>query len=73
MFAIKDAMERLVRHPLPGTAFHAAPTFEMDEVLYPDSVPKNALKGASRIPSGPGGTPTTVPVAAPSEGVGRHV
>lgn len=73
MFAIKDAMERLVRHPLPGTAFHAAPTFEMDEVLHPDTVPKTALKGASRIPSGPGGTPTSAPVVAPAEGVGRHV
>jgi hypothetical protein len=31
MFALRNAINELVRNPLPGTHYHAGPTFEMDD------------------------------------------
>ncbi|EIZ77911.1 hypothetical protein WSK_3582 [Novosphingobium sp. Rr 2-17] len=36
MFNIKDAMQALIRNPIPGTAENAAPTFEMDKFIDED-------------------------------------
>lgn len=35
MARIKDAMERLIHNPIPGTGENAAPSFEMDQFKYP--------------------------------------
>ena len=51
MFAIKVAMERLIRNPIPGTDENAAPTFEMDKVKYPPAAPTSAPAAASATPA----------------------
>jgi hypothetical protein len=47
MFRVKEAMERLIHNPIPGTDENAAPTFEMNQFKYPPgpptSVPASAL------------------------------
>jgi len=55
MFQIKNAMDRLIHNPIPGTYENAAPTFEMDQFIYPPAASMSA--------------PAYVPVTPLPEGV----
>lgn len=54
MFQIKNAMERLIHNPIPGTNENAAPTFEMDRFIYPPaaSAPAPAYAPVTSAPAG---------------------
>jgi rubrerythrin len=51
MFRIKDAMERLIHHPIPGTEKNAAPTFEMDQFEYPPAASSSSPASAPVTPA----------------------
>lgn len=52
MFQIKNAMERLIRNPIPRTDENAAPTFEMDRFIYPPAASAPAYAPVTPDPAG---------------------
>jgi hypothetical protein len=52
MFRLKAAMEKLMRNPIPGTKYNAAPTFEMEHFIAPPSAPIS-ISAADSVTSTP--------------------